>query len=73
MNKDNPCHGCTAETGRTPTCKFDGTCDLYREWSAEHNRQKEAYRAFIQSDMAATSYANQTHARLKKARKSRND
>lgn len=32
MTIDNcPCKGCTAETGRSPTCH--GTCQKYKEWA----------------------------------------
>lgn len=73
MQKDNPCHGCTAEDGRTPTCKFDGSCGLYAEWQAYHKRQKEAYRAYKQADYIDNGYAKETNARLNKRRRSKHD
>ena len=35
----NCCYGCVPPK-RTPTCKFDGTCHLYAEEKAEHDRLK---------------------------------
>lgn len=72
-SKDNPCHGCTAETGRTPTCKFDGSCNKYEAWNEEHTRIKGEMWRHKYSDSMANAYAKETHARLRKARKSKYD
>lgn len=33
------CYGCVPPK-RTPTCKFDGTCNKYAEAKAEHDKRK---------------------------------
>lgn len=36
---------CTPEcTGRTATCKFDGTCDKYDKWKAEYEKTRAEVR-----------------------------
>jgi hypothetical protein len=35
----NSCYGCVPPK-RTPTCKFDGTCNKYAEAKAEHDKHK---------------------------------
>lgn len=41
MVNDSPCHGCTAETGRTPTCHNAGNCERHDAWKAQHEREHE--------------------------------
>lgn len=38
----NCCHGCVPPK-RTPTCKFDGTCNEYSEAKKKHDALKAAY------------------------------
>lgn len=35
------CNGCVPPK-RTPTCKFDGTCDKYAKAKAQHDKEKAA-------------------------------
>lgn len=44
MMIDSPCHGCTAETGRTPTCHNAGHCERHDAWKAQHDREREERR-----------------------------
>ena len=44
MMIDSPCHGCTAETGRTPTCHNAGNCERHDAWKAQHEREREERR-----------------------------
>ena len=44
MVNDSPCHGCTAETGRTPTCHNVGNCERHDAWKAQHDREREERR-----------------------------
>lgn len=44
MVNDSPCHGCTAETGRTPTCHNAGNCERHDVWKAQHEREREERR-----------------------------
>lgn len=38
-----PCHGCTEETGRSPTCHHDGTCQRgHAEWQRAHTAERAA-------------------------------
>ena len=38
-----PCHGCTEETGRSPTCRHDGTCQHgHTEWQRAHIAERTA-------------------------------
>lgn len=39
----NCCYGCVPPK-RTPTCKFDGTCNKYAEAKKEHDEEKAAER-----------------------------
>lgn len=40
-----PCNGCTAETGRSPTCHGDGTCTRgHDEWKANQIEEQRAIR-----------------------------
>ena len=65
-SKDNPCRNCDE---RCAGCH--GRCDLYREWNAEHKRQKEAYRQYKSADDLCNAYAKETHARIKRAKEGR--
>lgn len=65
MDNTCVCHGCTAETGRTPTCKFDGSCDKYAKWKAEHERQLEAVKAKKDADNTLRSYKIELSAVLR--------
>ena len=38
----NSCMGCVPPK-RTPTCKFDGTCDRYAKAKEKHDKEKAAY------------------------------
>lgn len=41
--RDCPCYGCTAETGRSPTCHHDGTCKRgHGEWQRKHVAESTA-------------------------------
>ena len=41
--RDCPCRGCTAETGRSPTCHHDGTCQRgHTDWQQRHNAERAA-------------------------------
>jgi len=43
--RDCPCRGCTQETGRSPTCHHDGTCQRgHADWQREHNAEMAARR-----------------------------
>ena len=44
MVNDSPCHGCTAETGRTPTCHNAGECERHDKWKAQHEKEREETR-----------------------------
>ena len=68
MSRNNPCKGCL---DRDAGCH--GRCELYLSWQAEHNRDKAARYAAKYADSMANAYAKETHARLRKARKSRYD
>ena len=39
----NCCYGCVPPK-RTPTCKFDGTCDRYENAKKEHDAEQAATR-----------------------------
>ena len=41
MMIDSPCHGCTAATGRTPTCHNTGQCERHDAWKAQHEKERE--------------------------------
>ena len=68
MQKSNPCKGCP---DRDAGCH--GRCELYLSWQAEHAKMKQAMWKHKQADSMANAYAKETHARLRKARKSRYD
>ena len=36
----NSCYGCLPPK-RTPTCKFDGSCDLYAKAKEQHDKEKK--------------------------------
>lgn len=39
--RDCPCRGCTEETGRSPTCHHDGTCQRgHADWQQRHNAEQ---------------------------------
>lgn len=65
---DCPCGRCTAETGRTPTCKFDGTCDKYSTWNEKHIEQNRKIRSEREKDNLYRSYIAETSARNNKRR-----
>lgn len=65
---DSPCYGCTAETGRTPTCKFDGTCDKYAKWKAKQIEEQRRIRTEREKDNLYRSYVAETSARNNKRR-----
>ena len=44
-DKSCPCYLCSPATGRTPTCKFDGTCGKgYNSWKSQHDQTQETIR-----------------------------
>lgn len=69
MKKDNPCHGCTAETGRTPTCKFDGTCNKYSEWHEQHVSEQREIRSKIEAENMTNAFYIESGIRIKKDRR----
>lgn len=62
------CNGCVP-TKRTPTCKFDGTCDRYIKAKAEHDRKKAE--ADLKRSIAG-GLTSQVLRRVKRAEKARN-
>mgnify|MGYP007038282905 CR=1 FL=1 len=67
-SKDNPCRNCEE---RCAGCH--GRCEAYLDWQAEHNRIKGEMWRHKYSDSMANADAKETHARLRKARKSKYD
>ena len=73
-SKDNPCHNCPNRVNPTKTdngCR--SYCEEYKEYQAEHQRQKEAYRQWKQADYLQNGYEKVKHARLNRVRKNKND
>ncbi len=69
MKKDNPCHGCTSETGRTPTCKFDGTCDKYSDWHEQHVQKQREIRSKIEAENMTNAFYIESGMRIKKEKR----
>ena len=65
------CYGCVPPK-RTPTCKFDGTCNLYAEQKEKHDAEKaendrvQATKCGIVNQKYAKVYAAQRKRRYKK-------
>lgn len=68
-SKDNPCHGCTAETGRTPTCKFDGTCNKYSDWNEQHVQEQREIRTKIEAENMTNAFYIESGMRIRKSRR----
>ena len=56
------CKTCTAEDGRSPTCRFDGTCQKYNEFKQQYEELKQANKK--QNEIAAY-YARKAYIRAK--------
>ena len=70
MSRNNPCDKCPYRFGG---CTCHGDCERYGERQTEHAKMKQAMWKHKQADSMANAYAKETHARLRKARKSRYD
>lgn len=68
MVLDSPCHGCTAETGRTPTCHAAGSCQRHDEWKARHEQEREEQRRKREADRRLRSYKCEFAEKAKKLR-----
>ena len=51
--EDSPCKGCTAETGRSPTCHNKDCPHGWYEWDQRHQAAREALRAHKLREQAA--------------------
>ena len=65
---DCPCGNCTAEKGRTPTCKFDGTCDKYSTWNEKHIEENRKKRSAQERENMMRAYYIETCHRNQKSR-----
>ena len=54
-SKENPCYGCTTETGRSSTCHC--TCKKYINAKAEHELSKEFYQHCRSIDRAFDDFS----------------
>ena len=45
--KDNPCNGCTTETGRGPGCHNPGCPRGWYEWDKKYKAEREAIAKYI--------------------------
>lgn len=61
--KNNPCFNCP---DRHAGCH--GTCEAYRNWKAEHDKQRDAERQIDIENYKITEYKRFIRARVKKAR-----
>ena len=52
---------------RTVTCKFDGTCNLYAEWQADHIEKLSNYNTRRQAELVADKQVKYTNKRKSKA------
>lgn len=66
MVNDSPCHGCTAETGRTPTCHNAGQCERHDAWRSQHEKEREEKWQRKQTSNALRGYAVDLANRLRK-------
>lgn len=66
MVMDSPCHGCTAETGRSATCHGAGNCQRHDEWKARHEKEREETRKRKATDRMLRSYYSELSSVLKK-------
>lgn len=66
MMIDSPCHGCTAETGRTPTCHNAGNCERHDAWKAQHEREREELRRKKAADRNLRTYKVELAAKFRK-------
>ena len=66
QSKDSPCYGCTAETGRTPTCHNAGECKRHDEWKAQHEQEREETRKRKQKNNMLRGYSVDLANRLRK-------
>lgn len=59
----NCCNGCVPPK-RTPTCKFDGTCNLYAEAKEKHDQEMAAERKKrdIEAGLSAQYITSMTRA-----------
>lgn len=59
----NCCNGCVPPK-RTPTCKFDGTCNLYAEAKEKHELERAAQRKKrdIEAGLSAQYITSMTRA-----------
>lgn len=68
MKIDCPCKHCTVETGRTPTCKFDGTCDKYSTWNEKHIEENRKRRSAQERENMYRGYCVETTQRNRRCR-----
>jgi hypothetical protein len=62
------CYGCVPPK-RTPTCKFDGTCNKYAEAKAEHDAEKAEHDRMQAAKYGITSQKySRVYAAVKKRR-----
>ena len=64
------CNGCVPPK-RTPTCKFDGTCNRYIKAKAEHDAKKAEADRKRSIDGGITAQVLRRVARAEKSRKGR--
>lgn len=69
----NCCNGCVPPK-RTPTCKFDGTCNLYAEAKEKHEleRAEQRKKRDIEAGLSAQYITSMTRAyRIQRRKKGR--
>lgn len=49
---------------RTPTCKFDGSCNKYSEWRKEYDKHADKYFKAKELDKNIDEYRLHIHRRL---------
>ena len=63
QKNDSPCHG------RTPTCKFDGTCDQYSKWHEQHVAKQREIRSKGEAENMTNSFYIESGIRIKKEKR----
>ena len=64
----NCCNGCVPPK-RTPTCKFDGTCNLYAEAKEKHDQDMAAQRKKRDIEAGFRNHACDCIHRLRKIKR----
>lgn len=60
------CKTCTKENGRSPTCRFDGSCQVYNEFKQQLEESKKADK---KENEIAAYYARKAYIRAKYRRR----